>query len=76
MTKILVVIEGGLVQGVWSDDPDAEAVVIDYDIDEYMDDNSDELASPAHREPVLPWDALAVDVVALVTDTFADKETA
>lgn len=75
MSRILVVIEGGLVQGVWSDDPTVQAVVIDYDLDEHEEDGAT-VANPARNEPVIEWDELAPDVARLVADTFAEREPA
>jgi hypothetical protein len=38
MTRIVVVVEGGLIQNIMADNPNAEVVVIDYDIDGSTDE--------------------------------------
>lgn len=61
MSKIIIIVEGGIVQGVVSDDPDLEVRVLDYDLsdfatedeaaehDQEVEDLEDQMAALGHQ---------------------------
>lgn len=53
MVKIIVEIEGGLVQNVQSTDPNIEVLVLDRDIEGLMDDELENLVTRADIERFL-----------------------
>lgn len=64
--RILIIVSGGLVQGVYTDDPDDEIIIADYDIEE-----ADTTKRDRDNSPVNVYLETAVENAQLVNNFYA-----
>jgi hypothetical protein len=64
--RILIIVSGGLIQGVYTDDPDDEVIVADYDIEE-----ADATKRDRDNSPVNVYLEKIVENVQLVNNFYA-----